>query len=147
MTSENEMDAHSVEIGITGTQRGLTEKQFLSLQNLLRVLHMNKIHAGDCVGVDAETILLVKELRPEVITVGHPPTNPRKRAFLTYDEERKPLDYIPRNHAIVDESDYLIACPKEFTEVLRSGTWATIRYAREMGKSVIIILPDGTWSE
>jgi len=33
---------------------------------------------------------------------------------------------LERNHHIVDASTEMIACPQEFSEVRRSGTWATI---------------------
>jgi hypothetical protein len=134
-----------ISVGITGTQKGLTEAQFAALELLLPHMGMTEIHAGDCVGVDAEIVTYVKEALPSVKTVGHPPTIADKRAFLEYDEERAPKDYLVRNHAIVDAADYLVACPKEDEEVLRSGTWATVRYARKTGKTVVIIKPDGTW--
>lgn len=134
-----------MKVGITGTQVGLTVQQFETLKKLLGVILMDEIHAGDCVGVDAECIMLVKEIQPTVKTVGHPPINPSKRAFLDYDETRELKEYIDRNHDIVDECDTLIACPKQKDEVLRSGTWATVRYARKQEKVVIVIKPDGTW--
>lgn len=60
------------------------------------------------------------------------------------DDIRDPLPPLERNHRIVDACDVLIACPKDAQEQLRSGTWATVRYARKQGKRVIVITPDGT---
>jgi hypothetical protein len=40
----------------------------------------------------------------------------------------------------------LAACPKG-PEERRSGTWATVRYARKTGKPVVIFWPDGTVTE
>ena len=134
----------TMSVGITGTKEGLTEEQFSIAKDLFGVLWMTEIHAGDCVGVDAEIVTLVKELQPSVKTVGHPPTNPDFRAFLEYDEERSCKPYLKRNHDIVNESEYMFAFPKETKEVRRSGTWATVRYARKVGKQVLIIYPDGT---
>jgi hypothetical protein len=37
-----------------------------------------------------------------------------------------------------------LACPRGYTEELRSGTWATIRYARKTGVPYVIIFPDRT---
>ena len=65
------------------------------------------------------------------------------RAFCKGDETRKQKDYLDRNHDIVDETELLIACPKEPEEITRSGTWATIRYARKKKKKLRIILPNG----
>jgi len=142
-----------MKLGITGTQDGMTEAQFESVkQFLLHALEVIEIHGGDCIGFDAECILLSKEIRPDIKTIGHPPSNPKKRAFLTYDELREELDYHTRNHNIVDGTAFMLACPKgpEYDEDgkwigLRSGTWSTIRYAIKRRKPVVIIMPDGTW--
>lgn len=136
-----------MELGITGTQKGMTEAQFASLRMLIQYIDIDKIHGGDCIGFDSECILLVNELRPDIKTVGHPPSNPKKRMFLEYDELREEKDYPIRNRAIVDETDMLLACPEQENEIIRSGTWSTVRYARKTGKTVIIIKPDGTWAE
>jgi hypothetical protein len=52
-------------------------------------------------------------------------------------------EYLDRNHDIVDSSDLLIAVSESTVEVLRSGTWATIRYAKKLRKPIKIIYPDG----
>jgi predicted Rossmann fold nucleotide-binding protein DprA/Smf involved in DNA uptake len=52
-----------------------------------------------------------------------------------------PLDPLVRNKVIVNISDVILATPFEDKEVMRSGTWSTIRYARKVGKTPIIILP------
>jgi hypothetical protein len=36
-----------------------------------------------------------------------------------------------------------VACPRTDQEQRRSGTWATVRYARKVGKPVLIIGRDG----
>lgn len=59
---------------------------------------------------------------------------------------REPAPYIVRDHAIVDEVQFLIGCPRKDIEELRSGTWATIRYARKQRRNlncIILIYPDG----
>ena len=52
-------------------------------------------------------------------------------------------DYLVRNHDIVDVCDVLVATPGQKEEQIRSGTWATIRYARKIRKQIIIVYPDG----
>lgn len=52
-----------------------------------------------------------------------------------------------RNRRMVRGANHLVAAPRGFYEVMRSGTWATIRYAREMGVPRTIILPDGRLTE
>jgi hypothetical protein len=78
----------------------------------------------------------------------HPPTDDRKRAFCTGNgADWEPKPYLERNHDIVDETTILIACPNG-EERMRSGTWATVRYARQRilnheGQLTIIISPSG----
>jgi hypothetical protein len=47
----------------------------------------------------------------------------------------------------VDATGWLLAAPRTKTEEQRSGTWATIRYARKLGRQVCLLWPDGlhTW--
>jgi hypothetical protein len=54
---------------------------------------------------------------------------------------------LERNHDIVDQADVMIATPRTMQEEQRSGTWATIRYARKKGRELHIIWPDGTIAE
>ena len=123
-------------VGFTGTQEGLNEKQLKQLRwQLEEILREDvdrrpenfKFHHGDCIGADKQFHDMVKELGGYVVL--HPPTNSSKRAFCKADEERPPKPYISRNHEIVDECPWMIAGPKGPEEV-RSGTWATIRYAK-----------------
>ena len=58
-----------------------------------------------------------------------------------YAEKR----YLERNRDIVDACDILIACPRTLKEELRSGTWATVRYARKVGKPVAILWNNGKY--
>ena len=48
-------------------------------------------------------------------------------------------DYMDRNQVMVDLADHLIAFPRTSNEELRSGTWATIRRARNKGIPIEII--------
>lgn len=139
------------DLGFTGTQQGLTKGQRSALNtwlvNLAPVYH--GLHLGDCVGADTEVYALMAARSGTGLhsyrLIGHPPTNPGRRAFCAYDEERDPAPYLVRNRAIVDESHLLFAAPEDH-EVPRSGTWSTIRYARRLGKPVIVFWPDGSTS-
>jgi len=55
--------------------------------------------------------------------------------------EAKP--YLDRNQDIVDGADILIAAPNEDKEIVRSGTWSTVRYARKSKKKIILVLRSG----
>ncbi len=139
-----------MQIGFTGTQRGMTELQEHSVHVLILQQRPTSVHHGDCIGSDAVFHEIIEwYTRPrrsghECAIVIHPPRSDAKRAFkkgtgITHP----PKPYIQRNHDIVDDSDVLIATPGEDNEVLRSGTWATIRYARMKKKLVYVVLPDG----
>ena len=61
------------------------------------------------------------------------------RAFCIGTIVKEPQPYLQRNHNIVNECDMLVAFPSTSNEVLRSGTWSTIRYAKKAKKPVEII--------
>lgn len=124
-------------IGCTATQFGLSPNQGRLVKELFLLHKPSEVHIGDCIGGDHDIYLICRELG--IRTVCHPPENPSKRAFDEYDEVRPELPYLDRNHNIVDETDFLIACPKKNEEELRSGTWATVRYARKKGKTVYVL--------
>lgn len=125
-------------IGFTGTQEGLSQIQRASLTVLLG--SAGTFHHGDCVGADAEAHSIAARL--DLRLISHPPTIQTKRAFTTNQETRVEKPYLERNRAIVDESNFIIACPKG-PEELRSGTWSTVRYAKNQEKRGAIIFPDG----
>ncbi len=134
-------------LGFTGTAKGMTRAQkavfrALILQPVWGVF--NEFHHGDCVGADEESHKFIREDKPTVWIVGHPPINDKFRAFTECDFFLPPRDYIPRDHDIVDATERLVATPKGFKEELRSGTWATLRYARKLERELLIIWPDGT---
>lgn len=127
--------------GFTGTQRGMTDKQLSVVKDIL-VNTKPIFHHGDCIGADKQAHDIAEALKLSIIL--HPPIIEIKRAFCVADECRIPKPYIDRNHDIVNESNHMIATPGEYVEQLRSGTWATIRFGKKCGKTVYIIMPDGT---
>lgn len=126
-------------IGFTGTQKGMSDKQKEALKNFLGLFNGEfELHHGDCVGADAEAHEIALELGGVVVI--HPPEDWSKRAFCEdciARREEKP--YLQRNHEIVDECHNLVAAPLTDKEVLRSGTWATIRYAKKTFKRINIL--------
>ena len=122
--------------GFTGTQIGMTVRQSAELARVLMEEKVDEFHHGDCIGADAQAHEIA--YRQGIKIVIHPPTDPRKRAYCRKHDvivlPEKP--YLVRNHDIVDASNFLIAAPKNHHEELRSGTWATIRYARKQNKRV-----------
>ncbi len=139
----------TVSIGFAGSKRGTTLKQRDRVREILGKLHEEygaiKGHFGDCIGSDTEFRNLCRIFgREKVVLVSHPPKDTRWRAFCEADETREEKPFLERYRDIVNESNLLIVTPKNQSgEILKSGTWATIRYARKKGKKVFVIRPDG----
>lgn len=142
-------------IGFTGNRKGMSENQFDAFVNVIHTLMRtsdtpNEFHHGDCEGSDSNAHEIIEALRTEydydIKIVVHPPWDEKARAFCKIketDELRHPGPYLMRNHDIVDDCDIMIACPSSVKEVLRSGTWATVRYTRESSKSLMLLFPSG----
>ena len=134
-----------MKIGFTGTREGMSIRQLVVLRTQF-AKHATEFHHGDCIGADAQAHEVMREHSYAKIVL-HPPASTSLRAHCPgAHESRMPTPYLSRNRAIVDETEMLIAMPAEFTEQQRSGTWSTIRYARSVGKKMVIIFPDGTVS-
>jgi hypothetical protein len=127
-------------VGFTGTRKGMTMPQISSLPDLFKGIL--SLHHGECVGADVQAHEIAVKMGR--LTVGHPPINPKYRAKCKdIFAEREPKNYLDRNHDIVNETQVLIACPDDIYERKRSGTWATVRYARRQNMPIVIIYPDG----
>jgi hypothetical protein len=141
--------------GFTGSQTGTSKSQMKRLHTLFGAFEAGwELHHGDCIGSDEEAHVaaLLSETCARIVI--HPPTASKKRAWCrskhsklacsigkTLVTELPVKPYIERNHDIVDATDSLVATPNTVHEVRRSGTWATIRYAKRMHKPVEIIDP------
>jgi hypothetical protein len=131
-----------IAVGFTGTQAGMTPQQRARLGQLLQGRQV-EFHHGDCIGADAEAHEVALAFGARIVI--HPPTNEAKRAFCwRADQVLDPKPYLMRNRAIVRATGRLIAAPKEMSEQLRSGTWMTTRFARNLGRPIWILWPDGT---
>jgi hypothetical protein len=132
-------------VGFTGTSQGCTLDQLkfarIWLEEFIGLTDKSEFHHGDCVGADEQVARIAHSLGFSIVL--HPPTNPKARAFTQAPFSRKPKPYLERNHDIVDECNILLACPKGFEEELRSGTWATVRYARKKFRPVRLVWPNG----
>lgn len=130
-------------LGFTGTREGMTQQQKLALGELLDTkygMNIGEFHHGDCEGADTQAHLIAKSRGWNIVI--HPPDKNYARAYnVGYSSIRLPIPFLARNHNIVDECSVLIAAPHDTEEQLRSGTWATIRYARKQGKTVVILNP------
>jgi hypothetical protein len=125
----------------------MTVAQALAVEQRLKTLASTAVlagvhlHHGDCEGADAQVHRIARKLG--FFIEGHPPRLARKRAFCTFDIIQPEMDYMARNRAIVDVCDILVAAPATRVEILRSGTWATMRYAHKTRTPYYGIGPDG----
>lgn len=133
-------------IAFTGTRTGMTPEQRTAvIEYLLDAGPFYAIH-GDCWGADAEFDSLVRCMPGLLGVVMHPSTHGLRHFCApnyAKDVVHTPAAPLVRDRAMVAECDVLIAAPKTPTPVLRSGTWATVRYAQEAKKPVFLIIPNG----
>lgn len=138
-------------IGFTGTRAGMTAKQKLALHGLLEQADEDaygiEFHHGGAPGADKEshdTVRMMKSMITGATNIVVHPAIDGGRNWFGAKIVHDPKPPLIRNHDIVDETEILIATPRRTHEELRSGTWATIRYARKVGREVYIIWPDGS---
>jgi hypothetical protein len=130
-------------VGFTGTREGISERQRFLLRDLLQTwLVFNAVHHGGCIGADAAFHRIVLEAAPFAPRHVHPgPEGSRCLIRPDVDMLYANAPYLHRNRDIVDACHLLIACPNTPTEKLRSGTWATVRYARSRHRPTLILYP------
>ena len=131
-------------LGFTGTQNDISIEQFDQIVALLEELKPTAVHHGDCVGADAVFHDICLTLGIPIVI--HPPIDNSKRAYCKGTLDGYPLilvarDYLDRNHDIVDASDEMLVVPRIKAEELRSGTWATYRYAKKQSKVTHMVYP------
>ena len=141
-----------MKVGVTATRRGWTPAQKQAFTDLIFSLDdaVDEFHHGDCVGGDAEADEIIACIEPDCRIVIHPPVDLLKFRARCIERggnrvELEPRPPLARNHIIVIETDLLVAGPGEYTERYRgSGTWATMRFARQAGAHMVTIWPDGS---
>ncbi len=123
--------------GFTGTRYGMNAWQREQLKKYFQQMGITELHQGMCIGGDEEANTIARDLG--LRTVGHPPIQNKLRSECIVDQLHKPLPYMTRNHNIVDAVKILFVGPYTNLEVLRSGTWATYRYAVQCGIHTVIL--------
>jgi hypothetical protein len=140
-------------VGFTGTSRGMSAGQKVRVREYLSAIKQEfpaakiTFHHGLCIGADEQAARIAKELGYYVVAhPGYSPRNPEGRLFRSdfdgNDEVCPEKPHIPRDHDIVDGSQRLVAAPWTREEIVRSGTWTTVRYARKKGKPILMALPE-----
>lgn len=100
---------------------------------------------GGCVGADheAHNLLLTRQMgfRVEIY-----PASDVDWKYVSRDKgaiKYPPAPALERNREIVNRSQILLAAPKTNSQVLRSGTWSTVRYAIGRGVPVLLLKREG----
>lgn len=134
----------------TGTRKGMTDKQIIMFKKWLRIIEPWSFYHGDAIGADAEAHDIVEQMVREdgldCQIIIYPCLLDKQRAFKgqgdihvsVMDPAHSPLI---RNKLMVSHADVVIAAPKEDHEIVRSGTWATIRYAQQQNKPLVVLYP------
>ncbi len=130
-------------VGVTGTRSGMNQHQS---QQVTRFLHAawdpdgaNELHHGDCVGVDAETAGIARDLGYTIVC--HPPEVDDLRAFTRYDIIHDAVSYFARNRRIVHECEILLVVPLQNSHQTSGGTWYTHDYAVRYKRPVYVVYP------
>lgn len=135
-------------VGFTGPRDGMTLQQKTAVRSALVTLKPSHARHGLCTGADEQFHDICREYGLYII--GHPGMDNHGkspyRAHCDVDEIEPVLSYMERNQNIVNNSDILIATPSGFVEIRSSGTWSTIRKARNKRRTLFIVFPDGTTS-
>ncbi len=131
--------------GFTGTRKGMTTAQKIRFRELISTLQVAKFVHGDCIGADADAHRMIA-IRGSIPIHKRPSNIGSRRAFCSSGVSTcsKPVDPLLRNKKIAEDCNILIVTPSGDQEVLRSGTWATVRYARKLRRRIHIIFPDGS---
>ncbi len=132
-------------IGFTGTRKGMTENQLSQFRHEYGQTKPKVFVHGGADGADKEAHLEAIKLTKYIEVF--PGSRDKEIYWRNHFSGALVLSWqqpLLRNQSIVNRCDRLIACPAEYEEQLRSGTWSTIRYARKAGKSITIIFPDGS---
>jgi len=132
-----------VKAGVTGTQHGWTEAQRIQFTLMVSEMDITEGHHGDCEGVDEQASLVVRRRFSADIIHSHPPDNPKKRAYVPSGTIYEEKPYLVRNDDIADAVETLFVIPREYKQIIRSGTWYTYRQAIKACKRVILITPSG----
>jgi hypothetical protein len=118
------------------------------VKQILEEFQPDQVCHGACIGADNEFHELALHFGVPLIEVW--PSNIIKlrallkepgvgdRSIVVMKEPQPPLD---RNWDIVREADLVVACPDTAVENLRSGTWATVRYADQLEKTIKVVKP------
>lgn len=136
-------------VAFTGTRYDLPAAQVAALARVLRDLAPSRLAHGCAQGADEMAWRIARAMG---VPVDHYPGVGAGGSRVWRgacdvqpgDLAHAEAPMLRRNRAIVDTGDVLVACPREERgEALRSGTWSCVRYARRVGRDIVIVRPSG----
>lgn len=132
-------------VGFTGTRRGPTPRQHDAMRLFLSRIPMTRFIHGGAKGCDTMADHIVRQAHPGIFVEIYPCPDNGSTVWLPRGngEVHSELPPLERNRVIVRSIHGLLAAPQRDTEDWGSGTWATIRYARELRLPVYVALSDG----
>ena len=117
-------------IGFTGTREGMNEAEESQCALMLGVLYHQTAENLFCYGTHQKKKLLADERAAHIAKqLGY--------ELVPFDADTG--TELERNRQIVSVSMVLLAAPLRDKEEQRSGTWATVRYMRAVGKPVVML--------
>lgn len=140
-----------IHIGFTGSQHEMSRRAKTTTNKiLLEIYEKSKpvtgpicFHHGDCIGSDLFASGLAKNIG--YLVHAHPSFLEKKRGFSEHNDViHGPKSPLERNEDIVNICQIIVATPHTYNEIIRSGTWTTIRRARKQGREICTIFPDGS---
>lgn len=118
-------------IGFTGTRRGMSTTQAAQLAFILGTIGRGLTLGQEFhYGTHAKARLLADEQARSYA---------EKFGYVPVPHHAKQGDELARDRVLVAAIDILIAAPLTNREELRSGTWATVRYMRDLGRPVVML--------
>lgn len=132
-------------IGFTGSRRGLSASQTRELEKMLIDTKATHFAHGCCIGSDVGFHWLVRNVKHDAKIKGYRATTVSQQDTLVVANCDELFEHIlpplQRNRHLIHGVAELWAAPSG-PEVLRSGTWATIRHAK--GRiPIVIVYPNG----
>lgn len=132
----------------TGSRQGPTEPQRRAFTAWLATAQPGRMLNGLAIGCDEWALLAAKdhgwELEGYPCNIGSQVSTVAVHMVVSHGKYHQSMPPLDRNRLMVGMADRLLAMPAGMEEELRSGTWATIRYARKGQKPITVFWPDGS---
>ncbi len=129
-------------LGFSGTRMGPTPAQHDAFRDFVRRFRPARFVHGGARGCDTLAHYVVRAACPDIVIEIHPTEDAGSTVWMPSGncEIYPKLPPLERNRIIVSRCYGLLAMPQRDAEDWAgSGTWATVRYAREIGCPVYIV--------